>query len=133
MPVLEAVILWKRGRAEDALTALRPAAPYERGAVAALLPIYFRGLIRLSLDRPAEAAADFRMVLEHRGADPFSPAVPLSYLNLAKALAATGDAEGSRRAQAALSEIWKDADAEILAALGVRIQTAARSSQAGAR
>jgi tetratricopeptide (TPR) repeat protein len=122
LPVLEAVILWRRGRGEEALTALRPGAAYERGAVAALLPIYFRGLIRLSLDRAAEAAADFRMVLDHRGADPFSPAVPLSYLCLSRALAAAGDVEGSRRAEVELMRIWKDADADLLPTLGSRLE-----------
>jgi tetratricopeptide (TPR) repeat protein len=113
MPVLEAVLHWRRGRADEALTALRPAAPYERGAVAALLPIYFRGLIRLSLKRFDEAAADFRMVLDNRGADPFSPVVPLSYLHLSSALAASGDEAGSRTAHAELLEIWEHADPDI--------------------
>jgi tetratricopeptide (TPR) repeat protein len=113
LPVLDAVLLWRRGRHDEALTALRPAAPYERGSVAALLPIYFRGVIRLSAKRFAEAADDFRSVLQHRGVDPFSPVVPLSQLGLARALAATGDAAGSRTAHEELLKIWKDADPDV--------------------
>ena len=47
------------GGTDAALAALRPAAPYERGTVAALLPIYFRAEAAVA-GRVAEAAREFR-------------------------------------------------------------------------
>jgi hypothetical protein len=45
--------------------------------------------------------------------DPFSPAIPLAYLGLARALAGSGDQTGSRAALEELLKIWKDADADM--------------------
>ncbi|HXW04116.1 MAG TPA: protein kinase [Vicinamibacterales bacterium] len=129
LPVLEAALLWRRGRLDEALTALRPAASYEWGSVAALLPTYFRGLTRLSARRFTEAAADFRSMIEHRGVDPFSPVIPLAHLGLARALAASGDADGSRAAYGQVLAIWKDADADVPVIRTARQEAAIAGSQ----
>ena len=49
-------------------------------------------------------------VIAHRGSDPFSPLIPHAQLGLARALAAAGDPEGSRRAYALLMDWWQTAD-----------------------
>ena len=47
----------------------------------------------------------FRLVVEHRGTDPFSPFLPMAQLGLARALAAAGDRAGSRRAYETLMRL----------------------------
>jgi tetratricopeptide (TPR) repeat protein len=113
LPVVEAALSLARGKPADAIEVLRRATPYERGTVAALLPIYFRGLARLQSGAAAEAAKDFQTVLDNRGADPFSPVLPLSQLGLARALERAGDRAGSARAYAELLTIWQSADTDV--------------------
>ena len=113
LPVAEASILLARGRTEPAIEQLRRASPYEFGFVAALAPAYVRGLVRLRAGEFTEAAAEFRAVLDHRGADPFSPLLPMSQLGLARALARAGQDAESRKAYEALLLTWKDADPDL--------------------
>ncbi len=110
LPVAEAALLMARGQMDAAIGTLRPSAQYDRGLVAALLPIYFRAEARRRMGAFPEAAQEFRAVLAGRGADPFSPAVPLAHLGLARTLAAAGDVAGSRAAYGDLMAIWQDAD-----------------------
>ena len=113
LPVAEAALFLARGKPADAIEALRPATQYERGTVAALLPIYFRAEARLRSGAAAEAVKDFQAVLDSRGAEPFSAALPLAQLGLARALNQLGDSAGSARAYAELMAIWESADADI--------------------
>jgi tetratricopeptide (TPR) repeat protein len=112
-PIAEAALDLARGRFDQVPETLRRAVPYERGVVAALLPMYLRGDARLRAGAYSEAATDFRAVLQHRGAEPFSPAVPLAQLGLARALAKLGDRAGSAAAYQELLAIWKHADADV--------------------
>ena len=98
---------------------------YERGTVAARVPIYFRAEARRRGGAFAEAAREFRAVLANRGAEPFSPAIPMAHLGLARALAAAGDRDGSRRAYADLFEIWKNADSDLPVLVQARLEAAA--------
>ena len=76
-----------RGRHEQALTALRDASDYELGTIAALVPIYFRGLAYLGTGDGERAGAEFKRLLDHRGTDPFAPVCALAQLGLARSLA----------------------------------------------
>ena len=89
---------------------LRRATPYERGFIAALAPAYLRAEAQRLAGDHAAAASGFAAVLANRGADPFSPFVPLAQLGLSRTLASAGGADGSRRAREALLVWWKDAD-----------------------
>jgi eukaryotic-like serine/threonine-protein kinase len=102
-----------RGRAGAAVEQLRPAAGHERGIVAALVPAYLRGEARLLAGDLDDAAREFRVVLNHRGADPFSPVWPLSQLGLARALARAGRESESRLAYDALLHTWTSADPDL--------------------
>jgi eukaryotic-like serine/threonine-protein kinase len=113
VPVAEAAVLLARNRPDAAIEPLRRASPYERGTVAALLPIYLRAEARLRAGSADEAAREFQAVLSHRGADPFSPIVPLAQLGLARAHAKRGNVAESRKAYEALFAIWAGADAEL--------------------
>jgi predicted Zn-dependent protease len=113
VPVAEAAVLLARHRPAQAVEPLRRASPYERGTIAALLPIYLRAEARLRAGEAQDAIAEFQSVLTHRGADPFSPVVPLSQLGLARAYARRGDMAASRKAYEALFAIWSSADADL--------------------
>ena len=76
LPVADAAVSIARDRMDAAIEALRPAAPYERGTVAALLPIYFRAEARRRGGAFAEAAREFRVVLANRGARAVLPGHP---------------------------------------------------------
>jgi serine/threonine protein kinase/tetratricopeptide (TPR) repeat protein len=132
LPVAEAALLIDRGRFADAIDTLRRAAPYERGTIAALLPMYFRGVARLRSGAPDEAAREFRAVLANRGADPFSPALPLAQLGLARALGRLGDREGSARAYQALLATWQHADEDLPVVKDARSESALLNAPAPA-
>jgi tetratricopeptide (TPR) repeat protein len=127
LPVAEAAALLARGRTDAALQALRPAAPFERGIVAALLPTYFRAEAHRRAGAFADAARDFRALIASRGGEPFSPAIPAASLGLARALAASGDTAGARRAYDDLFQIWKNADIDLPALSHARAEASALS------
>jgi eukaryotic-like serine/threonine-protein kinase len=122
LPIAEAAVHLARGRHREVIEALRPAAPYERGFVAALFPFYLRGEAHLREGSHAEAAAEFRAAIANQGADPFSPLVPLAQLGLARALARSGDRVGSATAFDTLLNIWANADADFSVASAARAE-----------
>ena len=65
------------------------------------------------------------MVLDNRGADPFSPIVPLAQLGLARALVRSGDAAGGRAAYDAVLRTWFAADADLPPLIAARQEAAA--------
>ena len=100
------------GRAvEDPNELARTIEPYELGQT--LWPIYLRGLVHLKTGRFEDGAAAFRRILSHRGRARLSIRYPLAHLQLARALAHTGDRQGSRQAYEAFLEVWKDADQDL--------------------
>ncbi|HEV8230238.1 MAG TPA: protein kinase [Candidatus Limnocylindria bacterium] len=113
LPVVEAAALLARGHPDAAVEQLRRASPYENGIVAALLPVYLRGIARLRAGHYGEAASEFESLLAHRGADPFSPVVPLAQLGLARARVHLGQAAQGRAAYDALFAMWSAADADL--------------------
>jgi tetratricopeptide (TPR) repeat protein len=119
LPVAEAALLLSRDRPAQAIEALRRAAPYERGTVAALLPMYLRGEAYRRIGSHSNAAREFGAVLQNRGAEPFSPVLPLAHRGLVRALALAGDEPGSRRAFDALRSIWREPDADLPVGIGM--------------
>ena len=113
VPVAEAAVLLARNRPAQAVEPLRRATPYERGTIAALLPIYLRAEASLRAGEAQDAISEFQFVLTHRGADPFSPVVPLAQLGLARAYARRGDVSASRKTYEALFAMWSSADEDL--------------------
>src|SRR5207237_9631729 len=68
----------------------------------------------LQLKHNAEAASEFRGILDHRGELADAPLYPLAHLGLARALASGGDRSGARQAYLAFFTLWKDADPNLL-------------------
>jgi hypothetical protein len=97
---------------------LASASPYERSYLDAA---YLRGLAYLRLHSGAEAAAEFRKIVDHKGANwgatwihPYwGQFYSLSYLGLAHASALAGDTSQAKKAFQDFFELWKDADTDI--------------------
>jgi serine/threonine protein kinase/tetratricopeptide (TPR) repeat protein len=113
LPVVEAAAHLARNQPGAAIDELRRASPYENGIVAALLPVYVRGEARLRAGDAAQAVHEFESLLANRGADPFSPVIPLAQLGLARAHARLGARAKSRAAYEALLATWTQADADL--------------------
>jgi predicted Zn-dependent protease len=119
--VLEAAGALARGHAARALDALQPAVPYER--IGRFWPAYVRGLAYLHLRRPVDAVNQFRDILAHRGDDPASVLFPLAQLEIARALAAAGDAAGAREAYGRFIEWRGSPRGQPLTAVAIREQS----------
>lgn len=113
LPVAEAAVLLARGRFDAAIEELRRASRYEAGSIAVLVPVYLRADAQLHAGAAEAAAREFRRVVDHRGADPFSPLVPLAQLGAARALARAGAVGESRKAYDELLRTWVSADQDL--------------------
>jgi tetratricopeptide (TPR) repeat protein len=125
VPSARAAIALARNHPAEAVEAVRPAGPYQFGFIAALVPAYLEGVAYAQAGAHTEAARTFRLVVDHRGTDPFSPFLPMAQLGLARALAAAGDRNGSRRAYETLLGWWTNADASLALVPVVRAEYAA--------
>ena len=78
-----------------------------------MYPVYVRGLAYSRLGRPRDAAAEFQKIIDHPGIVLNDPIGPLARLQLARALAASGDRPKSAAIYKDLITIWKDADPDV--------------------
>ncbi len=121
LPALRAMIALNQGQPLKALELLQPAAPYELGSHRSsfsglfgnLYPSYVRGEAYLAAHRGAEAAAEFRRILEHRGIVVSDPIGALASVQLARAYLMVGDRTRAKFAYGDFLKLWKDADPEI--------------------
>jgi hypothetical protein len=72
-----------------------------------------RGLAYSRLGRRREAAAEFQKILDHPGIMLNDPMGPMARLELARALAASGDRAKSAAVYNDLLTLWRDADPDI--------------------
>ena len=122
LPTLRALAALRSNDPARALEVLRPAATYEFaqpgtsfygvGGVAfgAMYPTYVRGMSYLALRKAAEAAAEFQRILDHPGIVLEDPMGALARLQLARALALSGDTVKAKRAYDDLLTLWKNGD-----------------------
>lgn len=78
-----------------------------------LYPIYVRGLAYLAAQQPVEAAAEFQRIVDHRSIVLVDPIDALARLQLARALALSGDTVKARSVYDDLFARWENADASI--------------------
>jgi eukaryotic-like serine/threonine-protein kinase len=78
-----------------------------------LYAIYVRGLAYRAASRPAEAAAEFQRLIDHRSIVLVDPIDALARLHLARSLALSGDTVKARRVYDDLLKRWENADAAI--------------------
>jgi serine/threonine protein kinase/tetratricopeptide (TPR) repeat protein len=83
------------------------------GRFGGLYPIYVRGLAYLAARQPAEAAAEFQRILDHRSIVLVDPMGAMARLQLARALALSGDTVKAKSVYDDLFALWANADARI--------------------
>jgi eukaryotic-like serine/threonine-protein kinase len=111
LPEIKAVLELRRNNAQAALESLEVTRRYE--AAAAFSPQTVRGMVYLKLGKGAEAAAEARRILDHRGHGPLSVLWPLAHLTLARASVMQGDTAQARKSYQDFFTLWKDADLDI--------------------
>jgi serine/threonine protein kinase/tetratricopeptide (TPR) repeat protein len=111
IPIVRAQIELNRGNAAKALELLEPARKYE--VYGDFWPQYLRGLAYLKLKNGAQAATEFKTIIDHRGWYPLSPLYPLAHLGLARTAALNGDNAKARKSYQDFFLLWKDADSTI--------------------
>jgi tetratricopeptide (TPR) repeat protein len=114
LPLAQAAIALGRKAPQEAVEALKLAAPYERGKG---VVIYLRGLAHLEAGHNTEALAEFQKIVDNpgwRGDGPLLHIVqPLARLGLARAAALAGDTARSRGAYQDFLDLWKNADPNV--------------------
>ncbi|MGH9142996.1 MAG: hypothetical protein ACRD2I_17835 [Vicinamibacterales bacterium] len=83
------------------------------GFFGALYPIYLRGEAYLAAHQPADAAAEFQRILDHRSIVLVDPMGALARLQLGRALLASGNAARAKSVYSDLFVLWKIADPDI--------------------
>jgi len=106
------------GHAEEAISVLQAARPYELGlppqlSVGTLYPVFVRGQAYLLAHDGDLAIAEFQKVIDHRGIVLNFPLGALARLGLARAYGVQGDMARARSAYQDFFALWKDADPDI--------------------
>jgi hypothetical protein len=83
------------------------------GFFGALYLIYVRSEPYLTVRQGAEAAAEFRKILAHRGIVVSDPVGAAGRLQLGRAFALSGDRTRARAAYQDFLTLWKDADPDL--------------------
>jgi serine/threonine protein kinase/tetratricopeptide (TPR) repeat protein len=118
LPAIRAAIALSHDQAAKSVELLASASPYERAYIEA---IYLRGLAYLRMHQGAEAAAEFRKIVDHKGANwanlwrqPYwGQYYSLSCLGMARGYALAGDTANARKVFREFFELWKGADSDI--------------------
>lgn len=115
LPTIRAAIEINRSNGALAVQLLQLAGRYEGGAEVGFWPAYLRGLAYLRQRAGAEALAEFRKILDHKGVifirlNPAAQLYALAHLGVARAAAITGDTAASRQAYQDFFGFWKEAD-----------------------
>jgi eukaryotic-like serine/threonine-protein kinase len=117
LPALRARLALNYGNTAKAFELLQSAAAHELGAsrtlFGALYPVYVRGEAHLAAQQGAEAAADFRKILEHRGIVVSDPVGAMARLQFGRALVMSGDKTKAKAAYQDFLALWNDADPDI--------------------
>jgi len=110
IPFLRASFELQRGKPNEAILALDPATPYERGYYGVL---FLRGQAYLKAGAGSEAAAQFQRMMDYKGSGANDPWQALAHLYLGRAWTLAGDTAKARRAYQDFLALWKDADPDI--------------------
>src|SRR5262249_39231648 len=123
LPSIRAVIELKRDQPAKAIELLASAAPYERASFG-WQTVYLRGLAHLHARHGAEAAAEFRKILDHKGSY-WGPFYPLAYVGLARSASLGGDTVKAKKSYQDFLALWKDADPDLSILAEARMEYAA--------
>ena len=111
LPEIKAAIELRKDNPHQALELLEQAKQYE--SAAGLSPQTLRSMIYLKLGQAAQAAAEARNILDHRGQAPLSLLWPLAHLTLARASVMQGDMAEARKSYEEFFTLWKNADEDL--------------------
>ncbi|HYT50086.1 MAG TPA: tetratricopeptide repeat protein, partial [Pyrinomonadaceae bacterium] len=120
VPIIRAQIELNRGNSSQAIQLLEAARKYE--VLGDFWPQYIRGQAYLKDKNAAQAMAEFKTILDHRGWYPVSPLYPLAYLGMARAASLSGDAAAARKTHQDFFALWKDADATLPALIAAHAE-----------
>jgi serine/threonine protein kinase/Flp pilus assembly protein TadD len=118
LPIIKAQNELNKGNSQQAIQLLESTRRYE--AFGDYWPQYLRGEAYLKVNNGAQAAEEFKTILDHRGWYLTSPLYPLAQLGFARAAAISGDSATARKAYQDFLALWKDADANLPALLAAR-------------
>ena len=118
LPEIEAMIALGRGKPERSVELMASATPYELSYLDAA---YARGLAYLEMHRGADAVAEFKKIVDHKGANwgatwvhpNWGQYYSLSYLGMARGFALAGERANAKRSFENFFALWKDADRDI--------------------
>jgi tetratricopeptide (TPR) repeat protein len=121
LPTLRALYALRSSDPAAAIQGLQVASRYDlatggtayNGWFGALYGVYVRGEAYRAAGRPADAAAEFQRILNHRSIVLVDPMDAIARLQLARALALSGDTVKAKSAYEDLLALWKDADPKI--------------------
>jgi hypothetical protein len=121
LPTLRALFALDARDAAAAIQSLQTASRFDlavggigfNGYFGKLYPIYVRGLAYLAAQQPVEAAAEFQRIVDHRSIVLVDPIDAFARLQLARALALSGDTAKARSVYDNLFTLWKNADTKI--------------------
>jgi eukaryotic-like serine/threonine-protein kinase len=111
LPEIKAALAWHKDDAQAVLDLLEPAKRFE--SQDEFWQQTLRAMAYLKLGKVAEAAAEARKVIDHRGEGPRSMLWPLAHLNLARAAALQGDTTQAKQTYEEFFKLWQNADADL--------------------
>jgi tetratricopeptide (TPR) repeat protein len=120
LPIIRAQSELSKGNAVPAIQLLEGTRHHE--AFGEYWPQYLRGEAYLKLKNGAQAAAEFKTILSHRGWYPTSPLYALAQLGLARAELTAGDNGAARTAYQDLFTLWKEAEPTLPALVAARAE-----------
>jgi tetratricopeptide (TPR) repeat protein len=126
LPTIRAAIELQKNNATKAVELLEATLPYELGdaSLGHMYPAYLRGEAYLKLGRGHEAAAEYQKILDHRGVVLNFVLASLARLQLARAVAMSGDTALARTRYEEFLELWKGADTDLPALTAARAEYA---------
>ena len=83
------------------------------GHFGGLYPVDVRGRAYLAAHQPAQAAAEYQKILDHRGVAMADPVSSLAHLQLARAFVQAGDVARAEAAYQNFLALWKRADNDL--------------------
>ncbi len=111
IPIARAQLELNRGNPAQVIQLLDAAKKYE--VAGEFWPPYLRGQAYLKLGNGAQAATEFKTILDHRGWYPVSPLYPLAKLGAARAAVLSEDKAKARMYYQDFFTLWKEADPKL--------------------
>jgi serine/threonine protein kinase/tetratricopeptide (TPR) repeat protein len=121
LPAVRALSALNRGEPEQAIELLQTAEPYESGApqssftgsFGSFYAVYVRGAAYLAAHKGAEAAGEFKKILNHPGVTVSDPMGAVARLQMGRARLVSGDKGAAKIAYEEFLTLWRDADPDI--------------------